>query len=411
MATTRQLDRNQERDGNINLMGTGMGQAPSGYGKYDELFANNPYRNLQYNKSAWQELGSWLGFRTDADRFQEEAQANAAEWDANVFAKMYDERYNSEASKAQRMREAGENPDLLGTQGVSEASGMPMDPQGMTAGMPDDIQGFATGLIGCFNTAIGMAGQFMQLQQMKSGIEGQNISNAENMMNIIKQRVIGMTPAEGFKTTEDFDNWKKKVEATLRTNYGRAFFKGTSLRRWNRTIDDFVGGLPQSNEQFKEWNERLQSAKDYRYGLKNHWDEAIEVFDVLNNGLYALNNEITENTKTKEATELDRDIEKATNELQYETDLEPGKKALAENLENEARQSSARRKINQEDYEGILTKHMKQIGEELDKIAKQGGLEGFLAEIILFFMNTRLSVGAGKNGFNVSGGIEMPPLR
>lgn len=397
-------ERNKTGQGEgIFTQSTGLGQAPSGYGLYDSLFANNPYRNLQYNKSIWQELLGNLGFRTDADRFQEEAQANAAEWDANVYAKMYDEQYNSETSKAQRMRDAGENPDLLGTQGVSEASGMPMDPQGMTAGMPDNFTEFASGIMGCFNTGIGIAGQLMQFSQMKSGIEGQNIENAENMMKIIDQRVLGMTPNKEFETDKEFQAWKEGVEGSLRFQYGNAFFKGTSRRRWNRSIDNYVGNLPQTKEQFKQWKERLENAKEYRYGLEDHWNEARDVFKLINDELIAIRRENTENKAIEEKTGLEAKIAHNENEEQYELALNPGERAEAEN-------SKWRRQTNQEDFEGVLTKHLNNLGKKLDELSKEGGLKGILAEIILFFLNTRMGLGINDNGMNISGGLALPPL-
>ena len=316
---------------------------------------------------------------------------------------MYDEQYNSETSKAQRMRDAGENPDLLGTQGVSEASGMPMDPQGMTAGMPDNFTEFASGIMGCFNTGIGIAGQLMQFSQMKSGIEGQNIENAENMMKIIDQRVLGMTPNKEFETDKEFQAWKEGVEGSLRFQYGNAFFKGTSRRRWNRSIDNYVGNLPQTKEQFKQWKERLENAKEYRYGLEDHWDEARDVFKLINDELIAIRRENTENKAIEEKTGLEAKIAHNENEEQYELALNPGERAEAEN-------SKWRRQTNQEDFEGVLTKHLNNLGKKLDELSKEGGLKGILAEIILFFLNTRMQLGINDNGINISGGLAIPPL-
>ena len=401
MATTREKAPIEQ---GVYTMGTGMGEAPSGYGNYDSLFQNNPYRNLQYNKSDWQEFLGMLGFRTDYDRWQEEAQANAAEWDAGVFQKMYDEAYNSETAKAQRMRQAGENPDLLGTAGVSEANQMQQDPQGMTAGMPDNVSNVATGLIGCFNNAVGMVGQYMQLMQIKSGIEGQNIDNAENMMNIITQRVMGMTPKEGFKNEKEFQDWKANVSNALSGKYGEAFFKGSSLRRWRRSIEDFIGGLPQSRAQFEEWNKRMNEAKEYWSGSADHWAEAKDVFDKVNEALYALRKATTENKAVAGELQSEVEVQTETNELQYQEDLEPGQRARAQNEE-------WKRKAEGNDFQGILAGHLAKLGHELDDLSKEGGLKGFLAEVFLFFLNSRFSVGTnGKGGISIGGGIQMPEL-
>lgn len=388
---------------NTYQIGTGLGAPPSGYGAlYDQLFANNPYRNLNYNKSNWQQFMSWLGFRTDADRFQEEAQMNAAQTDFGIFQQIYQDRYNSEVAKAQRMREAGENPDLLGTGNVSEASSPVEDPQGMTPGVSEEgIPGqVISTVVSAFNSGIGMATQFLQLDGLRSEIEGKNISNAENMMNVIQQRVLGMTPAEGFSTDAEFQDWKRATERKLRFQYGQAFFKGASRRRWNRSIDDFIGGLPTSKEQFKEWKERLGDAKSYLYGRKDHWSEIVDIFDEVNQAIFDLQNEITENSKVKEKTSLDVDLQTLDNELQYQEQIQPGLRAEGQN-------AVWRRQMEGEDFAGVLNKHLNKLGHRLDDISKNGGLKGFLAEVILLALTSKFNVGVDSKG-NPSLSFDMP---
>lgn len=388
---------------NTTQIGTGLGEAPSGYGSmYDMLFQNNPYRNLNYNKSSWQDLLSWLGFRTDADRFQEEAQMNALQWDAGVYQQMYQDQYSSELAKSQRMREAGENPDLLGTGQVEGASSPMEDPQGMTPG-PDEsgvIPQIASGFMSAFNTAVGIATQVVQLDGLRSDIEGKNIGNAEKMMDVIQQRVLGMTPAEGFKNDQEYNDWKRKVESTLRTNYGRAFFTGSSLRRWNRSIDDFIGTLPTSRDQYDAWKGRLSSAKDYLRGRQSLWDESIEVFDALNSEVTDLMKDLEANGFVLAKTKQEADIETATNELQYQEDLLPGEKARAENEEN-------KRKAEGDTFEGILNRHLTNLGKRLDNLSKQGGIKGLIGEVILLLMTMRGNMHVDPKG-GMSFGLQPP---
>ena len=193
------------------------------------------------------------------------------------------------------------------------------------------------------------------------------------------------------------------MEGSLRNQYGNAFFKGTSRRRWNRSIDNYVGNLPQTREQFKQWRERLENAKEYRYGLEDHWDEARDVFKLLNDELFAIRKENTENKLVEEKTGLEAKIAHNENEEQYESALNPGERARAEN-------EKWKRQANQEDFEGILTKHLDNLGKQLDEISKEGGLKGILAEVILFFLNTRMGLGVSDKGMNISGGLALPPL-
>lgn len=386
-----------QSSGSSTQIGTGLGAAPSGHGIYDVLFANNPYRNLNYNKSSWQEFLSWLGFRTDADRFQEEAQMNALQTDFGIYQQMYQDEYNSETAKAARMRAAGENPDLLGTGQVSEASSPVEDPQGMSPGATEEgVLGQVTsGVISAFNTAFGMASQLLQLDGMRSDIEGKNVSNAEQMMNVIQQRVLGLTPAEGFKTDEEFAAWKKKTELQLRNDYGRAFFKGSSLRRWNRSIDDFIGTLPTSRDQYDAWRQRLGSAKDYLVGRETFWDEALDVFRTINQWRFELREATEKNTEDTKLIESEAAVETAANELEYQTHLQPGERARAQNEE-------WRRQAEGETFSGIINKHLAKLGTMLDELSQQGGLRGLLSEILIFILSARGSVNIGQNGASVS---------
>lgn len=369
---------------------------------YQQLFDNNPYRNLHYNKSGWQNFLSKLGFRTDADRWEEEVLENAATFDAGVYQQMYQDQYNSEGAKAERMRAAGENPDLLGTGQVSEAATPYQDPAGLSAGSSEEgvIGQIGSGIISAFNSAVGIASQFMQLEGLRNDVEGKSISNARDMMNVIQQRVLGMTPAEGFSTDAEFANWKKAVEGKLRFQYGNAFFKGSSRRRWNRSIDDFIGGLPTSREQFKDWRERLNDAKDYFFGREDHWSELIDVFKVINEPLIELRKELTENQAVLAKTKTDADIETATNELQYQQDLQPGVRARSENERN-------RRIAEGETFEGILNKHLSKLGERLDNLSKQGGIKGLIGEVILLLMTMKGNFHFDEKG-NPSVGLQLP---
>lgn len=371
---------------------------------YQRLFDNNPYRSpdLTYNKSEWQDLLSALGFRTKADAWAESVQENALQWDAGIYQQMYADQFNSESAKAQRMRDAGENPDLLGTGNVSEASAPFQDPEGINLGEGEEgvISQIASTVASAFNSAVGIATQFANLQNMSQDIEGKGISNARSMMDIISQRVLGMTPSEGFKSDDDFKQWKKDVTYSLREPYGRAFFRGSSLRRWNRSIDDFIGGLPQTKEQYAEWRQRLGDAKEYLLGREDHWSEATEVFKIVNEELIDLRKAITENKAVKESTELDRDIEKATNELQYEQELQPGMKASAENARN-------KRVTEGEDFEGILNTHLNKLGKRLDNLSKQGGIKGLIGEVILLLMTMKFNMKVDKSG-NLSYGFTPP---
>lgn len=90
--------------------------------QYEDLWNSNPYANNDREDSLWDSIGNLFGFRTGADKWQDELDVRSKEYDAQIASIAREEEYNSESSKVQRMREAGLNPDLQGIQSASSAS-------------------------------------------------------------------------------------------------------------------------------------------------------------------------------------------------------------------------------------------------------------------------------------------------
>lgn len=180
-----------------------LGDAPSGYGStYDQLFAANPYRNLQYKESFAQKIAKLFGFRTGADKFAEQSQLNAAEYDAGIFSQMAQDKFNSPASMAQRERDAGMNPDLLGIGDVATAAGPLEDPNGMQPS-EDEVQslqvvgGFIRGIYNAFVGGMSMYKDFLGVKEMQNVIDNGNISKARSMVELVDETIVGAYSRHG----------------------------------------------------------------------------------------------------------------------------------------------------------------------------------------------------------------------
>lgn len=154
---------------------------------WSNLVAANPAASLQYHQSGWQKFMSKLGFRTGYDSFLEQQQLQSNEYLAGLMQQYYQEQYNSPANKAQQMRDAGLNPDLLGTEGVENSPGAPVDENPMTsdAFASEDAQqvtsalsGFSSMLGSCINGAIGIASSLQ-------GIKSQRLDNAAKELSLM----------------------------------------------------------------------------------------------------------------------------------------------------------------------------------------------------------------------------------
>lgn len=116
------------------IVGTGLDYMRSSNPMYDAYYRANPYVGQTYRKT-WLDRVFGGVFRTGYDKWLNEMQMNSAQYNAGIVDLEQQNLYNSEVAKAQRMRDAGENPDLLGTGDVSDSAPISPDPQ--DAQIPD----------------------------------------------------------------------------------------------------------------------------------------------------------------------------------------------------------------------------------------------------------------------------------
>lgn len=217
-----------------------VSSAPSGYGDdYDQLFANNPYRNLQYNESTWQKLLSLVGLRTGKDAFYENAAIQAKEYDASVFSQIFQNQYNSELAKQLRMRQAGLNPDLQGIGDASEAVSPADDPNGMPDSTADDaaqisslVTGFASSIISAFGTATQIYKNIAEVKQISETINGLAVSNASTMVDFIDKVIVGSVPLSALEDGKGIESYVSNIDFS---KYG---FRGAGLAAANAAFSD-----------------------------------------------------------------------------------------------------------------------------------------------------------------------------
>lgn len=277
--------------------GTGLDFMHSDNPMYEAYYAANPYVNQTYNKTFIDKAFGGI-FRTSYDKWLNEMQLNAAQYNAGVVDLEQQTLYNSEVAKAQRMRDAGENPDLLGTGDVSESAGLKPDVQ--DAQIPDavDLSGVASfaGMISqCFTGALGMASAGIDLIGKLSQIDNQNIQNAGGMQDLALQFIRNSIPAEGLETDADYNSWKEKLLAlsTPDVLWHESLARSLGLKKNQRKAFDFalnnaVGNLPSEFDRFKMMDEyasnKISSA---RKTSSSFYDQSFEVMKGLSSELVA----------------------------------------------------------------------------------------------------------------------------
>lgn len=209
-----------------------FGSAPSGYGDmYDQLFAANPYRQQTYNQSGWQKFLQSLGFRTGYDDWLDQTSTQIAEYDAGIFSIMQQNEYNSEAAKAQRMRAAGLNSDLLGIGDASESAVPAEDVNGMT---PQDSEGQAkqlAGLVGgfinwcqsAFSIGLQTYESMARVKQIGEQVNALATENADRIVDVVDKIIVGSIPISAYESGDKIDEYLKTID------FGAYGFSGKGL--------------------------------------------------------------------------------------------------------------------------------------------------------------------------------------
>lgn len=161
-----------------------------------ELVQANPYKNVNYRQSPWQKfLSTRLGLRTGYDTAMEQADIQSKEYLYSLLQQQWQNEYNDPAAQAARMRKAGMNPDLLGTEGVAESATPPADNSVMSPDTfaPDqlpvqEIVSTASMAFGALESAVGSALTVAQsLQSLNAGRLANSQSALETAFSFLEK--------------------------------------------------------------------------------------------------------------------------------------------------------------------------------------------------------------------------------
>lgn len=147
---------------------------------YAELLKSAPFIDDYGDPTIWDKIGNALNIHTAEDKYriqQQQAQRDAA---FQLLTNKREEEYNSESSIASRMRAAGQNPDLLGTEGGSEASEY-TEPDAMPDYQLDtldkSVQSFTSTIVDSLLGGIQMVGSIASTRGQILNNEGQELTN------------------------------------------------------------------------------------------------------------------------------------------------------------------------------------------------------------------------------------------
>lgn len=254
--------------GNLSLS---PGSPPSGYGEdYDQIFAANPYRDLNYRKSFWQSVASGLGFRTDYDKQMEQAQINAAEYDAGIFSIMQQNKFNSPEEQAMRMRAAGENPDLLGTGDVASAASPAEDPNGMSVSIGDEIQplklvgSITQGILDIIPQTLSFATNISQLRGIRLENDAKEVAFGNDILSMVKGFFSESITSQMYREAFEKKDWTNVLDASRKQQSYLAdtFFHSKQARqRFNRAYALHQNSLVAELQKYTTYDEFEKARK------------------------------------------------------------------------------------------------------------------------------------------------------
>lgn len=303
------------------------GSVPSGVDA--QQWNANPYANFDYRHAWWQKIWEGLGFRSKFDEYRDSMAMNANEYEAQLLEKGHNEQYDSASAQAQRMRQAGLNPDLQNVDSGG-SSGMEPDPNApIQPGYNDPvpiIQGFANTVMSAFTGAIGLAKDAMSLFQLKNDVDSGNISKSSSIvdyaMNMARQFIPESYP-------EGDSGWvNRAVDQAF--DVGSMVLSKKQQKQFRRALTSFYQSAPTQAEQWKAWNESQTGKFDYfkRTSSEFFQDGTDDVLRIITNNLMKVQDKIFKQG-------LNLDSMRQQNEGEYLESVDPSLQGQVENVTNQ----------------------------------------------------------------------------
>ena len=356
--------------------------------QYQSLLDANPYRNQEYQKSGWQNFLSMLGFRTQADAWKENMSVQAAEYDAAIAQKAYDERYDSAAAQAARMREAGINPDISGGENITagESAALPQDPSTpmQSTGDEEELQRvvtmgaeIASGCMNAFTTALGIVSSIQGIHRNRLDNTMQAIQNEGALQGLADQVLPYLIPPTPEKD-EEGNPWMDNSLALAEMFVGQMPKKVQG--KFRTSILNRLNSAPTQRKAWEEWRGRVTARKGYFMESNEFYDESDTVLNIISSGLAKMNEDIYKAYQESSKAGYEAETAAAGYEKEYNEAMsaDEGAKTMAGAEKSTAALTSTNNSMVQ-----AMRSNLKEIVDKLDAASKEKGIKGGLASVAM----------------------------
>lgn len=249
---------------------------------YANLFNSNPYLNFTRKDGLWDKMGDFFGFRTAQDKAWDSQLNSAREYAGQVAQLQFENHYNSPEAMAERLRQAGINPDLNGIGDVSSAGEFAQEQTSPEFSENEDVLNKAgnilTMLISASGSALGIASQFKELENMNLKNDAQEISNYLQLSGLvpdyISQFLLPDNP-HGLMDNGGVLDVKTVTDFATNPNFSPFLSKRNRIA-FGRSINQMFDSVKDYANRYKYQNEYLNSRKDY---ITSHADSRFHGFN------------------------------------------------------------------------------------------------------------------------------------
>lgn len=272
---------------------------------YEDLWENNPYAGLYYEPTFWDKIG----LSNKSKDANAEYDRLYAEYIAGLYDQQRQDEYNSPASEAQRMREAGLNPDLQGLSGASNTDEM----NSPNAGPNPALNGQSPihNILTTITSVLGFATSTMQQIQAIKGMSFDNVS----------------------KSLGNFQEFTRLAEPHIVNEYAKMFSAGDKYSGdWISTQDVSANSLGLNRRQTKRYKEAFTALLS-----SSRFTSAEKAYQNLNANDLAMRHyvgKMTELAYLAQKNKYKGDISKAIYDTNYFDNLDGKTAATAQNREN-----------------------------------------------------------------------------
>lgn len=350
--------------------------------RYYDLYEANPYTEEKFTreKTFWDEFANTFGFRSGYDAALDEWQKAGLEYDAQIAQLKGEDEYNSEQAKTARMRAAGENPDLLGTQGVSEAGEFAQEQTSPDTNAQSDqiakFQGFVAEMMKGITFGLSMSKDTIGILGGLIDNEGKKYDTSKKMVDLAKEFIETYTPEKSDQGNRDRN---EVIEQMGRA--ARVFAQQHNLtkKETNNFVDTVTTTLEHNPDVLnKRWTGNLKNRREFQETDASRYTS----IEDDNKEVLALIGAYMEDVDKALAWGASAAHYKNANETLYEQGLDPGQKAATENQENVAKEEQAKIKI-------TAKSSVNEVIKSLDKYAEKGNVLAIVAQAIIPMIYTK----------------------